>query len=215
LKAGRDWDGLRVNRPTEYVVIRRSIARRGAGLVTLGSETSGGIRHIYCSDLTAKHTDNGLRIKSGVTRGGVIDDIHFVDSKLDSVNNAYQFNLNWYPAYSYSTLPAGYSMETVPAHWKTMLQKVEPASKGIPKVGGITIRNVSITNAKKAFEIAGLDRSVIADCNFINSRITAETLGTMEFTARWNFVNTTIDVSQKKVEKKTAGGLADQERLHQ
>jgi hypothetical protein len=54
-----------------------------------------------------------------------------------------------------------------------------------------------------------------ADYQFINSRITAETLGTMEFTARWNFVNTTIDVSQKKVEKKTTGGLADQERLHQ
>ncbi len=29
LKAGRDWDGLRVNRPTEYVVIRNSIARKG------------------------------------------------------------------------------------------------------------------------------------------------------------------------------------------
>jgi polygalacturonase len=40
LKAGRDWDGLRVNKPTEYVVIRKCIARRGAGLVTLGSETS-------------------------------------------------------------------------------------------------------------------------------------------------------------------------------
>lgn len=215
LKAGRDWDGLRVNRPTEYVVIRRSIARRGAGLVTLGSETSGGIRHIYCSELTAKHTDNGLRIKSGVTRGGVIDDIHFVNSTLDSVNNAYQFNLNWYPAYSYSSLPAGYSMETVPAHWKTMLQKVEPAERGIPRVGGITVRNVSITNAKKAFEIAGLPNSIIADCRFINSRITAETIGTMEYTARWNFVNTSIDISKKKEEKKTAGGLADQERLHQ
>ena len=215
LKAGRDWDGLRVNRPTEYVVIRRSIARRGAGLVTLGSETSGGIRHIYCSELTAKHTDNGLRIKSGVTRGGVIDDIHFVNSTLDSVNNAYQFNLNWYPAYSYSSLPAGYSMETVPAHWKTMLQKVEPAERGIPRVGGITVRNVSITNAKKAFEIAGLPNSIIADCRFVNSRITAETIGTMEYTARWNFVNTSIDISKKKEEKKTAGGLADQERLHQ
>ncbi|WP_210420843.1 glycosyl hydrolase family 28 protein [Chitinophaga sp. XS-30] len=46
LKAGRDWDGLRVNRPTEYVVIRKCIARRGGGLLTLGSETSGGIRHV-------------------------------------------------------------------------------------------------------------------------------------------------------------------------
>jgi polygalacturonase len=37
LKAGRDWDGLRVNKPAEYVVIRKCIARRGAGLITLGS----------------------------------------------------------------------------------------------------------------------------------------------------------------------------------
>jgi polygalacturonase len=51
LKAGRDWDGLRVNRPTEYVVIRKSLARKGAGLVTLGSETSGGIRHVLATDL--------------------------------------------------------------------------------------------------------------------------------------------------------------------
>ena len=43
LKAGRDWDGLRVNRATEYVVIRKYLVRRGAGLVTLGSETSGGL----------------------------------------------------------------------------------------------------------------------------------------------------------------------------
>ena len=48
LKAGRDWDGLRVNRPTEYVVIRKSIARRGAGLITLGSETSGGHSPCLC-----------------------------------------------------------------------------------------------------------------------------------------------------------------------
>jgi polygalacturonase len=37
LKAGRDADGLRVNRPTEYVVIRKCIARKGGGLLTLGS----------------------------------------------------------------------------------------------------------------------------------------------------------------------------------
>jgi polygalacturonase len=79
LKAGRDWDGLRVNKPTEYVVIRKCIARRGAGLVTLGSETSGSIRHIYCTDLFAKHTDNGLRIKSATTRGGTVEDVYFVE----------------------------------------------------------------------------------------------------------------------------------------
>src|SRR6185312_11743650 len=132
LKAGRDWDGLRVNKPTEYVVIRKCLARRGGGLVTLGSETSGGIRHVLATDLTAAHTDNGLRIKSATTRGGTIEDIYFQNSRMDSVKNVFQYNLNWYPAYSYSELPKGYTYETIPAHWKSMLQKVTPAEKGTP-----------------------------------------------------------------------------------
>ena len=44
IKSGRDADGLRVNLPTENVVIRNCIARKGAGLITCGSETSGSIR---------------------------------------------------------------------------------------------------------------------------------------------------------------------------
>ena len=75
LKAGRDWDGLRVNRPTEYVVIRNSIARKGGGLLTLGSETSGSIRHVLATGLTALGTGNGFHIKSASTRGGVVSDI--------------------------------------------------------------------------------------------------------------------------------------------
>jgi polygalacturonase len=161
LKAGRDWDGLRVNKPTEYVVIRKCIARRGAGLVTLGSETSGSIRHIYCTDLFAKHTDNGLRIKSATTRGGTVEDVYFVNSILDSVRNAYQFNLNWYPAYSYSELPKGYNIDSVPQHWRALVQKVTPPEKGIPYAKNFYISNVKITNAQKVFEVSGLENSLI------------------------------------------------------
>jgi polygalacturonase len=124
LKAGRDWDGLRVNKPTEYIVIRKCLARRGSGLVTLGSETSGGIRHVLATNLYAKHTDNGLRIKSAFTRGGAIEDIHFTNTVLDSVNNAFQVNLNWNPSYSYSELPKGYNYDSIPDYWKAMLHKV-------------------------------------------------------------------------------------------
>ncbi len=216
LKAGRDWDGLRVNRPTEYVVIRKSIARRGAGLVTLGSETSGGIRHIYCTDLVAKHTDNGLRIKSATTRGGTVEDVYFVNSVLDSVRNAYQFNLNWYPAYSYSELPKGYTMETIPPHWKSMLQKVTPAEKGTPYAKNFYIQNVKITNAQKAFEVNGLPNSQIENFRFLNSYISAGILGTMEFAKGWVFTNTIIEITTKPEEKKkTAAGIEEQERLKQ
>jgi polygalacturonase len=215
LKAGRDWDGLRVNKPTEYVVIRKSIARRGAGLVTLGSETSGSIRHIYCTDLTAKHTDNGLRIKSATTRGGTVEDVYFVNSVLDSVRNAYQFNLNWYPAYSYSELPKGYNIDSVPQHWKALVQKVTPPEKGIPYTKNFYINNVKITNAQKAFEVNGLVNSQIENFNFTNSSVTAAVLGEMVFAKNWIYKNFNVSISQKPEEKKKAEGIEAQERLKQ
>ena len=215
LKAGRDWDGLRVNRPTEYVVIRKCIARRGAGLVTLGSETSGSIRHIYCTDLTAKHTDNGLRIKSATTRGGTVEDVYFVNSVLDSVRNAYQFNLNWYPAYSYSELPKGYNIDSVPQHWKALVQKVTPPEKGIPYTKNFYINNVKITNAQKAFEVNGLVNSQIENFNFTNSSITAAVLGEMVFAKNWVYKNFNVSISQKPEEKKKTGGIEETERLKQ
>ena len=215
LKAGRDWDGLRVNKPTEYVVIRKCIARRGAGLVTLGSETSGSIRHIYCTDLFAKHTDNGLRIKSATTRGGTVEDVYFVNSTLDSIRTAYQFNLNWYPAYSYSELPKEYNIDSVPQHWRALVQKVTPPEKGIPYAKNFYISNVKITNAQKAFEVNGLENSQIENFNFTNSSVTAAVLGEMVFTKNWAYKNFTTSISQKPEEKKKTEGIEVQERLKQ
>jgi len=215
LKAGRDWDGLRVNKPTEYIVIRKCIARRGAGLVTLGSETSGSIRHIYCTDLFAKHTDNGLRIKSATTRGGTVEDVYFVNSTLDSIRTAYQFNLNWYPAYSYSELPKGYNIDSVPQHWRALVQKVTPPEKGIPYAKNFYINNVKITNAQKAFEVNGLENSQIEKFNFTNSSVTAAVLGEMQFAKDWVYKNFQVSISQKAEEKKKAEGIEMQERLKQ
>lgn len=215
LKSGRDWDGLRVNRPTEYVVIRNCLARRGAGLITLGSETSGGIRHIYASGMKAKHTDNGLRIKSATTRGGTIEDIYFVNSELDSIRNAYQFNLNWYPSYSYSKLPDGYTWETVPEHWKTMLEKIIPESKGTPFAKDIYIQNVRITNADKAFEINGLPQSTIRNVQFRNAVLSAQTLGSMEYADGWDLSGLRLSISSKPLIQKKASNIAEEERLKQ
>jgi polygalacturonase len=203
LKAGRDWDGLRVNRPTEYIVIRKCLARRGAGLVTLGSETSGGIRHVLATDLTARNTDNGLRIKSATTRGGTIEDIYFQNSKLDSVKNVFQYNLNWYPAYSYSELPKGYTYETIPAHWKSMLQKVTPAEKGIPYAKNFYISNITALNSGKAFEAAGLEQSLLSNFVYTNCTVSAVTLGTLDFTSDWKFTNMRYSAVKKPAPKKT------------
>ena len=139
---------MKFNRPTEYVVIRKCIARKGGGLLTIGSETAGSIRHVLATDLTAKGTGNGFHIKSATTRGGTVEDIHIRNFTMDSVGNAILFTMNWNPAYSYSTLPAGYNIDSVPAHWRTLLHKVEPPEKGIPHFRDIYVSGIKAVNVK-------------------------------------------------------------------
>ncbi|HVS97206.1 MAG TPA: glycosyl hydrolase family 28 protein [Puia sp.] len=206
LKAGRDWDGLRVNRPTEYVVIRHCTARKGGGLLTIGSETSGGIRHVLATDLTARGTGNGFHIKSATTRGGTVEDIHVRNIRMDSVGNAILFTMNWNPAYSYSTLPEGYNPDSVPAHWKTMLRKVEPPEKGIPHFKDIYVSNVTAASARKAISATGLEQSLISGVHIDHTTIHAATAGDIAFAKDWRLddvVITAKDGSKVRVQHST------------
>lgn len=197
LKAGRDWDGLRVNRPTEYVVIRDCIARKGGGLLTLGSETSGSIRHVLATNLVAMGTGNGFHIKSATTRGGTVEDIYFHNNRLDSVGNAFHFTMNWNPSYSYSKLPEGYNYDSIPAHWKTMLQKVEPASKGIPHFRNIYVSDIKATGVKKVVSATGLPESSLQNFQFRNIAIEAATAGEISFAEGWQFKQVRITTKDK------------------
>jgi polygalacturonase len=206
LKAGRDWDGLRVNRPTEYVVIRNCTARKGGGLLTIGSETSGGIRHVLATDLTAKGTGNGFHIKSATTRGGTVEDIHVRNITMDSVGNAILFTMNWNPAYSYSTLPAGYDPDSIPAHWKTMLHKVEPAEKGVPHFRDIFISGIKVASARKAIASTGLEQSLISGVHIDNVIIHAGTAGEVSFAKDWQIKGMSVtakDGTQVQVQHST------------
>ena len=189
LKAGRDWDGLRVNRPTEYVVIRKCIARKGGGLLTLGSETSGSIRHVLATDLIGKGTGNGLHIKSATTRGGTVEDIHFRNIQLDSVKTAFQFTMNWNPSYSYSTLPPGYSYDSIPEHWKVMLTKVEPKEKGIPHFKDVYVSNIKAVGITKIVNAAGLPESSIQGFHFTDLDIQGSSAGDISYGEGWIFKN--------------------------
>ena len=64
MKAGRGEDGLRVNKPTENVVVRYCLAREGHGAITCGSETAGMIRNLYVHDCVFDNTGVGIRFKT-------------------------------------------------------------------------------------------------------------------------------------------------------
>ncbi|MDR0833887.1 MAG: glycoside hydrolase family 28 protein [Candidatus Symbiothrix sp.] len=193
LKAGRDADGLRVKRPTEYVFIRNCITRKGAGLMTCGSETSGDIRYIYCTESQAIGTSAALRIKSAMTRGGTVEHIYMNNVQTDSVKHVLNCDMNWNPAYSYSTLPADYQGKTLPNHWEVMLQQVSP-EQGLPHFRNIYLSNIQAKNTNTFINCVGTEQSLIQDVEVKNCDIEAAHYGTIQFTDSFQSINNTITV---------------------
>ena len=149
LKAGRDADGLRVNRSTENVLIRHCVGHRGGGFITCGSETSGSIRN------TSVGTSVLLHLKSAMTRGGVVENIYVTRIKADSVRRVFGAGLNWNPKYSYSQLPEDYQGKEIPEHWKVMLTPVVPPEKGHPRFRNIHLSQVQVSNAQEFISASG------------------------------------------------------------
>ena len=90
IKSGRDADGRRVGRPSENILIENCRFGTGHGAVTIGSETSGGIRNVIARDLhiTGPAIDHALRLKTNSHRGGLIEHIDFRDTQIDSVTTS-------------------------------------------------------------------------------------------------------------------------------
>ena len=191
LKAGRDADGLRVNRPTEYIVIRNCISRAGSGLLTCGSETSGGIRYVLADGLKARGTSVGVRLKSAKTRGGITEHIYVKNVEMDEVGAVLEASVNWNPTYSYSKLPEEFDGKDLPEHWKKMLEKV-PDSKGIPYFKNIYLSDFKIDKANSFLNVAGSEQSLMKNFSFTNIDAVVEKIGRVDYAEDWNFSNVQI-----------------------
>jgi polygalacturonase len=191
LKAGRDADGLRVNRPTEYIVIRNCIARRGAGLITCGSETSGGIRNVLAYNLIANGTTNCINFKSAITRGGTVENIYVHDIEMNNVGTMLRATMDWNPSYSYSTLPKEYSFDSIPNHWKVMLQQVTP-EQGTPHFKNVYLTRMKGTVKGSAISISGMKESPIENYFLKDINIEARTPGDISYAKGWRFNNVSI-----------------------
>ena len=187
LKAGRDYDGLRVNRPTEYVVIRNNITRSGGGIISFGSETSGGIRHIVADHNSGIGTKEGIRFKSAKTRGGFVEDVLIRDTKMEDVPLPFTFTLDWNPSYSYATIPK--DVKNVPAHWIVMNKPVTPTEKGFCQFRNITIENVEIGNARRIFSASGLPQKPIINVSFVNVSARGADAGSIDYAQDWRMRN--------------------------
>ena len=189
IKAGRDADGLRVNRPAENIVYRNCITRAGHGLITLGSETSGGIRNVEVYGLKAVGTNIGIRFKSSFVRGGVAENIYFHDIKIKDVPNPFHFELNWYPEYSICTIPDSIPENEIRETWRILTEKVTPPEKGIPEFRNIRLSNIVVENAKRAFYANAYPEKPIHDVSWDNISIETEESGELTYASDWTMTN--------------------------
>ena len=194
LKAGRDADGLRVNRPTEYVVIRNNITRRGGGIISFGSETSGGIRKVVAYHNRGIGTNEGIRFKSAKTRGGYVEDVLIRDLKMENVRQPFSFTLDWNPSYSYATIPP--NTTNVPPHWIALSTKVEPPERGYCEFRNIRIENVKIVNAGQIFSAQGLPEKPIENVSFTNVTAQGIGAGSIEYARNWKMHNVRLKTKE-------------------
>lgn len=138
IKAGKDADGLRVNKPSEHVAITNCTVHHAHGAVVIGSETSGSIRDVAASNITAVDTENGIRIKSRRGRGGVVEDVRFDNWTMENVATGIVVT----------------SYYVMGGEVGTALQPVGP---GTPAFRNIGISNITISHAtRQAIDIEGL-----------------------------------------------------------
>jgi polygalacturonase len=190
LKAGRDADGLRVNKPSDHITIRDNTVRGGAAGVTFGSETSGGIHDIEVDRVhVLPGVPNGILFKSASTRGGTIQDINIHDMDMQGVGSVFSVQFNWNPSYSYAKIPD--TIKNYPAYWKVLTEPVPP-EKGLPHLRDVRVSNIKATDARVAFGVASYKDSPLQNFQFKNLDISAKSAGTISNASNWTFDNVHI-----------------------
>jgi polygalacturonase len=193
LKAGRDADGLRVNRATEKVRIIDNTVRAGAAGVTIGSETSGGIRDIEVDGLKAfGPVPVGVLFKSASRRGGTVENIRIRNVTLESVATAFSVSLNWNPSYSYAKMPE--DVKNPPEYWKVLTEAV-PSDKGLPHFRKVQISGLKAIGAQRAFAVSSYKESPLEDFELVDWNIEAKAEGSVKDDKGW--VRTRVNVTVK------------------
>jgi exo-poly-alpha-galacturonosidase len=149
IKAGKDEDGARVNRPTENVTISDCTFGTGGG-VAMGSEVTGSIRHVLVERCKFTGSGEAARIKSQPSRGGVIEDIVYRDIQVANVDRAIEFDLQW-----------------------RLVPPLAPAAKVLTILRNVRVINLTGT-AKSVGLIQGYPDSPVEGFSFENCQVTAQ-----------------------------------------
>ena len=148
------------NPPATHMTISHNHFYSGHGM-SIGSETNGGASAIRVSDLTIDGADNGLRIKSNSTRGGLVRDIVYEDVCIRDTKNPILMD----STYSATGLPTNVPSNKLPHFTDIVLRNVHILSPGtISLMGfdathrlGMTFDNVIVDSRQMKYKATEAD----------------------------------------------------------
>lgn len=88
IKSGKNEDGRRINKPSQNILIRKNIihSEYSHGGIVIGSEMSGGVKNIVAKDNLFINLERVLRVKSNTLRGGIVENIFFINNMAINVS---------------------------------------------------------------------------------------------------------------------------------
>lgn len=161
MKAGRGEDGLRVNKPTENVVVRYCLAREGHGGITVGSETAGMIRNLYVHDVVFEDTGVGIRFKTRRPRGGGGENLYYERIRMNLKEDAFRWDMLGSREY------VGELADRLP---------VREVNRLTPLYRNISAKDIIIEKARTFIRVDGIPESPMTHFSVENADVTCKNI---------------------------------------
>ena len=145
IKSGRNADGRRLNAPSQNIIIQDCRMKDGHGGVTIGSEISGGVHHVFAQNcrMDSPRLDNAVRIKNNAMRGGLLENIYVRNIDVGEV------------------ALAGLSIDD--------FYEEGDSGRFRPVVRNVEIRNLKTRKAQYALYLRGLKNAHLEDIRLVDS----------------------------------------------
>src|SRR5699024_6168469 len=185
LKAGRGVDGLRVNKPTQNIIIRYCLAKEGMGGVTCGSETAGMIKNVYVHDCVFDGTMRGVRLKTRRPRGGGGKDLYFTRLRMTLKKEAIAVDMLGSSKY------VGELASRTPGR-KT--------NKFTPSYSNVFISNIIVEDAREFVRIMGIPESPLNNMHITNAKVKSRKLMIIHDATNLTLKNIDIHSGMNKID---------------
>lgn len=179
LKAGKNEIARKTIFPTEYVTIKGCTVYHGHGGLVVGSEMSRSVRNIVVENCTFIGTDIGVRFKSTLGRGGVVENIRLSNIRMTNiVKEAILFSMRYSGA----------------------MDESKVKQEDIPEFKNIDLDNIICDGAGAAFSVYGLEQLPIHDITMRDSVFRANSGVRHEYAEAIHFNNVSISTGNSEVD---------------